>query len=259
MDKKIVEIASQLIKRLGEFNDHQSQIKNLKATIANPKNHDRVSRRVTVNATTENVPREVTLWQVVEASGKYHPEAPITTRNWKNVTTIGMKGFGASDNDDFSIHLIATTRTANDKFTSYLAEQQKLKLWHGLTLPAGTRILATTTVRRDDYAVALADLVGTYDEYRAKPLQPTNGIITVDVTPHAHPTITATSDAGNTVWAGTITLNRTTGKATATYQHKQAPGQGTLEFNKTGDEITVVGKDNTAPAKPFHMVWKKRP
>jgi hypothetical protein len=194
MDRKIVEIASQLIKRLDEFNDHQRQTKNIKVTITNPRNHDRVSRHVTVKGTTENVPRDVILWQVVEAGGKYHPEASITTGNWKKVATIGSKGFGASDNHDFPIHVIATTKTANYKFTSYIAEQQKLRLWQGLTLPAGTRVLATTTVRRDDYAVALADSVGTYDEYRAKPLQTTKGIITVRVTPHGDPRTISTDE-----------------------------------------------------------------
>jgi hypothetical protein len=53
------------------------------------------------------------------------------------------------------------------------------------------KILATTTVRRDDQTSALASLVGAYDEYRAKPQQPTGGSIALKGTPHATLAISA--------------------------------------------------------------------
>lgn len=261
IDEKIAEIASKLIQRLNEFNDHQRHTTNMKATITTPERHARVARNITVTGTTDSIPRGITPWLVVEAGGRYHPQTaiPITSRDWTTTTTIGTAEFGARKRD-CPIYIIATTKTANEKFTNYRAEQQKLQAWGGLRLlPAGTKILATTTVRRDDHASALAKLIGTYDEYRAKPPQPTKGTITIKGTPYGDLTITATSNAGDTVWTGTITVDPTTGQATADYQGTKATGQGTLELEQTEDEVAVTGKDNTAPTKPFHMIWKKRP
>jgi hypothetical protein len=39
----------------------------------------------------------------------------------------------------------------------------------------------------------------------------------------------------------------------------KATDQGTLELKQNGDEISVTGRDSTAPTKPFYMIWKKRP
>jgi len=56
MDEKIEELATQLIQRLHEFNDHHKQVSNLEAKISVPKNHERVERYVMVTGTTENSP-----------------------------------------------------------------------------------------------------------------------------------------------------------------------------------------------------------
>ena len=261
IDKIIPEIASKLILRLNEFNDHQRYTTNMKATIATPERPARVARNVTVTGTTDSIPRGITPWLVVEAGGKYHPQAaiPITSRDWTITATIGTEELGTRERE-CPIHIIATTKTANDRFTNYQAEQQKLQAWDGLpVLPAGTKILVTSTVLRDDHTSALAKLIGTYDEYRAKPPQPTKGTITIKGTQYGDLTITATSNAGDIVWTGSITVDSTTLKAAGAYQYTKANDQGELELKQTGDEISVTGRDNTAPTKPFYMIWKKRP
>jgi hypothetical protein len=258
IDKAIAEIASRLIKRLSEFNDYQSRITRVNAaTITTPKDHDCLAHNVYVTGTADCIPSGVTAWLVVEAEGKFFPQTPITAKNWNATVTIGTRGFGAHNNHQFPIHFIATTKSANDKFIDYRVVQQKLPVWHGLSLPAGARILATVTVRRNDRTSALTKLIGTYDEYFARPLQPTKGTITVTGTASGNLRVTATSDDGTTAWTGTITVSPATGQVTATY--REGTGRGTLELEQTDDEIRVAGRDNAAPTKAFYMTWKKRP
>ena len=154
VDEEVAEIAGQLIKRLKEFENHQRDAKNMKASITMPKDHDRVARKVQVTGTAESVPKDITLWLVVEAGGKYHPQGVITGGDWNTTAIVGTKDLGTR-NYETPIHIVATTKTANQKFMNYIAEQQKLGAWNGLPLPVGTRILDTRLVRRDDHASAL--------------------------------------------------------------------------------------------------------
>jgi hypothetical protein len=48
MDARIDTLATQLLKRLNEVNDHRTQIASLKANIISPKQHERAARRTTV-------------------------------------------------------------------------------------------------------------------------------------------------------------------------------------------------------------------
>ena len=258
VDEKVAEIAAQLIKRLKEFENHQRDAKNMKASITMPKDHDRVAQKVQVTGTAESVPKDITLWLVVEGGGKYHPQGVITEGDWKTSAIVGTKELGTRSYET-PIHIVATTTTANEKLMNYLAEQQKLGVWNGLPLPVNTRILDTKLVRRDDHASALGKLIGTYDEYRAKPPQATEGSITIEGTAYGDLAITAVSKTGDTVWTGNITVDPTTGKASATYRYPNSADQGTLELEQSGDdEILVTGKDIAAPNKPFHMMWRKR-
>jgi hypothetical protein len=151
MDEKVEMLATQLIQRLHEFNDHQREIGSLKVNIITPKQHERVGRRVAATGTTQSLPKTITPWLVVEAGGRYHPQPPpIATTNWHGKVTIGGKGPGTDNGVDFPIHVIATSKSANETFNEYLRQQEKKNEWHGLELPADTQILATTTVRRDD-------------------------------------------------------------------------------------------------------------
>ena len=109
-----------------------------------------------------------------------------------------------------------------------------------------------------DAVTDLAKLIGTYDEYRAKPPQPTEGTITIEGTAYGDLAITAVSKTGDTVWTGNIIVDPTTGKASATYRYPKSADQGTLELESGDDEILVTGKDIAAPTKPFHMIWRKR-
>jgi len=256
VEKKIAEIASQLIKRFNEFGECQRLIADIKAIIITPKPQDRVARKIRVTGTIERIPKSMTSWLVVEAGGRYHPQALIDTKDWSATAFIGSAGFGANNNVDFPIHIIAATESASASFTQYRQEQEAHG-WSGLPAPAGTKVLATATVRRNDQESALAALIGTYDEYRAKPLNPTGGTIKVKGTAYGDLAITAINYAGDTVWTGAIAVDPSTGKATATYRETKTGGQGSLELEQIGDEINVTGKDNKA-TKCFHMTWKKR-
>src|SRR5208283_526558 len=168
VERKIAEIASQLIKRFNEFSERQRLIADVKAIIITPKSQDRVARKIRVTGTIESIPKNMTSWLVVEAGGRYHPQALIDTKDWSATAFIGSAGFGANNNVDFPIHVVAATESASASFTQYRQEQQAHG-WSGLPAPAGTRVLATATVRRNDQESALAALIGAYDEYRAKP------------------------------------------------------------------------------------------
>ena len=259
MDEKIALLATQLLSRLNEVNEHQRQIAKSNATITTPKHHEQVPRKVNVTGTTTSIPAGVTPWLVVEAGGKYHPQTPITNSPWNAAATVGTQGFGSSNHHDFPLHIMLTSKSANTAFNNYQTEQRKTKAWNGLPRSAGTKILATTTVRRDDHSSALKDLIGTYDEYRAKPLVGPSGIIAIKGTPYGNLTLTAINKAGNTEWSGSITINPTNGEATAKYKYTQGSGKGTLELQQQRDEVSVTGKDDAAPGKPFYMTWKKRP
>jgi hypothetical protein len=196
----------------------------------------------------------------VEAGGRQHPQAAITATTWTAQVTIGGAGFGANHNEEFSIHLIATSKSANDAFTSYLSQQSKLpppKGWHGLPLPDGIRILATRTVRRNDQASALANLIGTYDEYRDKPLTPTQGTISIAGSPHGPLAVTATNQKRQIEWKGTIKV-AVTGQTAGDYQNTSKNGRGTLELQQSAGGISVTGQDSAPGTKPFYMIWKRR-
>jgi hypothetical protein len=261
MDEKIELLATGVIQRLHEFNDHHVQVAGLTATIGAPTAHERVERHVVVSGTTTSLPRSVTPWLVVEAGGGYHPQVPITATTWTGRVTVGTKGFGADNNRDFPIHVIAASKTANQAFRQYIDAQSKLpkeKAWRGLSLPAGTRILRTTIVRRDDHAALLARLLGTYDEFRARPPQATGGTIAITGTPHGTLALAATNHSGAIEWRGTITVHPKTGAITGEYKHANGDGQGTMELTQEHDEISITGQDKATNAKPFYMLWRRQ-
>jgi hypothetical protein len=110
----------------------------------------------------------------------------------------------------------------------------------------------------DDHATALRCLIGTYDEYRAKPPRATSGLIRIQGAANGTLTVTASTDAGETVWTGSITVDSITGDVTGAYRYAKTSDQGTLKLQLSGDEIAVIGADRTAPAKPFQMAWRNR-
>lgn len=202
LDENIANLATKLVQRLQEFRVHQGAATNMSATISSPRDHERVPRSPVVTGTASRTPKGVTLWLVVEAGGKFHPQTPIPDGEWRTKATIGTKEFGTRAHET-AIHVIATTRTTNERFRKYREEQQRLAAWDGMQLPvAGSRVLDTSWVRRDDLASTLAMLTGSYEEYRARPPQPTGGIITIESTAHGKLAVRATSSAGQLVWTG---------------------------------------------------------
>ena len=217
----------------------------------------RVERYVIVTGTTENLPRALTPWLVVEADGRFHPQTSVATTRWTGRVTIGRRGFGVDNGEDFPIHVVATSGRTNDSFRKYLDEQEALpqqKRWHGLALPAAARVLATRVVRRDDQAATLVKLRGTYDEFRARPPQPTFGTIEIKGTHSRRPvTLSAIDKAGEVEWTGSITVNSQTGEITGQYKNTKNQGEGTLQVTQDRDEISITGQGKAAGAKPFFM------
>jgi hypothetical protein len=230
----------------------------LAVTITSPAEGDCVGRKFKATGSAENLPKYLTLWQVVEAGGKWHPQNHLNAKSWTVMATVGSSGFGNDKDALFPVHIVAATKTAHDVFTSYLTEQGKTQKWHGVPSPAGAKILKTRVVRRDDHATALRCLIGTYDEYRAKPPRATSGLIRIQGAANGTLTVTASTDAGETVWTGSIIVDSVTGDVTGTYRYAKTPDQGTLKLQLSGDEIAVVGADRIAPAKPFQMAWRNR-
>lgn len=189
---------------------------------------------------------------------RYHPQTPISTTAWSAKVTVGAGGFSASDNETFPIHVIATSKSADHEFRTYIDEQKASGKWHGLQLPGGTKILATTTVRRNDHASTLAKLIGTYSEHRDQPLSPTGGTISISGTAHGHLVVDARNKNGQTEWRGTIAVDPGSGQVRGEYQNAISKGQGKLSLQQNADDITVTGQDSAVNAKPFYMIWKRQ-
>jgi len=257
-DTAVATIATQLIERLHEYAAHQDLLKRASASITGPKKGGIVTRTLTVSGTNTNIPPGLAAWLVVQTGKNYHPQQALPTNGiWTARATVGTNGFGASNNHDFPIHVILTSASANEQLKDYLAQQQKTQAWHGITLPPGTRTLATTTVTRNDYTATLASIIGAYDEYRDRPLQPTGGTITITNTPSGSLNVTATTKAGSVVWRGTITVDAKTGKITGNYQYTATTDQGTQDLTIGKDELSITGQDNSG-TKQYYMRWKKR-
>jgi hypothetical protein len=256
--KRISAMAEQVISRLKDFELRQRRVSNMKAEIRAPRRNDYVGRNPTVVGTIDNVPAGLTPRLVVQGGRRYHPQAIISEREWKATATLGGQGFGASNDSEYPIHVVVATRSANDAFERYSSEQMKIKAWPGLPLPDGARILCTALVRRNDHNNAAAQLIGSYDEHRALPMEPTGGTIKITASARGDLSIAAINSRGDTEWTGAITIGEVTGQVSATYRYAKGPSQGTLELRQSSDQIEVTGKDKAAPARPFRMIWKKR-
>jgi hypothetical protein len=255
--RRIAAMAQQVISSLKGFELRQRRISNMRGEIRTPRRNDYVGRNPAVVGTIDNVPAGLTPWLGVQGDGgRYHPQVVVSGKEWKATATVGGREFNAG-NHEYPIHLVVATKSANDAFVKYNSEQMKLK-WPGLPLPDGVRILCTVLVRRNDYNSAAAQLIGSYDEYCAVPLQPTGGILNITATARGDLSIAAVNSRGDTEWAGTITIAEGTGQVSAPYRYAKGPSQGTLELRQSNDQIDVTGRDRAAPTKPFRMIWRKR-
>src|SRR6202000_3275847 len=118
-------------------------------------------------------------------------------------------------------------KTAHEMFTDYIKKQREVGAWSGLELPIGTKILETIRVLRDDYFALMNGLPGMYDEYRAEPLQPTEGTIKIRRAGRGDLVVTANNGTGTSVWTGSLCVNASTGEITGVYQHVDGSGGGT--------------------------------
>jgi hypothetical protein len=151
--QKIKKLATALVGRLREYARKQLSSPAMRARFTAPPNGARAPRKVLLSGTSENIPKGIDLWLVVETGTLYHPQQhlPTDSGGFRAPVIIGLN----NDNHghEFTVHVLAVTEDISKSFGRYQQGLASFKKWGGVPKPAAdSKVLATVKLIRDDSA-----------------------------------------------------------------------------------------------------------